>query len=168
MKFLTLFCLLFVTNCYSQELTINPYTGVAPSFAISEIDKLTFGNDSLFVHLNSGTVYSWYLLDLQNMQFEEIVSLYEESLKLIDVSIYPNPASEWLVINYSSPEPQEVQIELVDALGKTLKRFPSFMSEEGGNSVKWNFSDSNLIHTGIVFCIIRSEDQTITKSVVIK
>lgn len=62
--------------------------------------------------------YLW----VDNLNFTGIVAtkLKEEAVVLNSMSIYPNPASNFITLNFNTITPQPITIKIVDAIGKVV------------------------------------------------
>jgi len=82
---------------------------------------------------------------------------------LPDVSIYPNPASEFIMIRMMNPESQKVDAQLMTLEGKTVRQ-ENFIFEPGTGEKKFDLTG---ISKGMFLLRLTGDTGTTTKKVVI-
>jgi hypothetical protein len=102
-------------------------SGMAMSWASFSI-PFTYSNSSLpdtciIVLQASGSKpiaddYLW----VDNLNFTGIVAtkLKEEAVVLNSMTVYPNPASDFITLNFNTQAPEPITIKIVDAMGKVV------------------------------------------------
>jgi|GEM_PF-4979968 len=83
--------------------------------------------------------------------------------EMIQLTTYPNPATDQLTVDFMSPSVDRLQVRLLDAAGKTAV-------EVIENSFEGAFSESlsvKNLNPGIYYLRLDIDDQTITKQIVI-
>ena len=85
--------------------------------------------------------------------------------KSIQISVFPNPATNELFINLKSNEPQTVSLTIIDELGKKVMETKEIKSTSGEIKISENISQLN---PGIYFAILKNESEKITKQFVKK
>lgn len=104
-------------------------------------------------------------LYVDNLAFTgEVSGLKEVSQEQINLNIYPNPASDYINLNFQSTKGENCSVELRDVLGKTIKT-QTINAQEEGVSTRM---DINNIPQGIYFITLRTNSNTITKKITIK
>ncbi|MCD4682471.1 MAG: T9SS type A sorting domain-containing protein [Bacteroidales bacterium] len=78
------------------------------------------------------------------------------------VNIYPNPAENFVYLNFINFEPEEIQVLLFDIIGKPIKEFNFYSSSED------KMIDMSDIPSGIYFIRIDNHQGLITKRVIKK
>ncbi len=80
----------------------------------------------------------------------------------IDISVYPNPASDYFIIQGLPLEAQSIDIRLVNQLGQTiLKR----LAHSQSNSSDIRVESHEIIQPGFYLIQVTIDDQVITKSI---
>ena len=93
------------------------------------------------------------------------LSISETNININEVTLYPNPSKEDAIINFSLSKHSQISINITDLNGKIVS---SQMNEEataGSYSKKLELSNLN---AGTYFVKIKSDDNTVTKKLVIE
>jgi len=86
----------------------NTGTNISLSWTLGELIVPTFSNGNLTL--------------AHGFQQQLIVTAIEENLDiLVKVKVYPNPASEYITIQFEEPVDKEVAVTLIDAQGRLVK-----------------------------------------------
>lgn len=85
---------------------------------------------------------------------------------LIDVSFYPNPATDMVTFKISDNPYINLKLEIYNSLGQHMKN----IEVKGNESVKWNFTDEsgNILSTGVYTCKFVSESGAVKTVRVLK
>ena len=126
------------------------------------IETLTYRpiDGRLVVATHGNGIYQTTLNNVNNVL--AIENLDRES---IQISVFPNPASDELFINLNSNEPQTVSLTIIDELGKKVMETKEIKSTSGELKISENISQLN---PGIYFAILKNESEKITKQFVKK
>jgi len=89
--------------------------------------------------------------------FWSAVGIDEASLAN-NVSIFPNPASDFLEVNINRQNGNVVKMEIVNALGEIV-----FSSEEAGQATFARRIDCSMLATGIYFLKVEAGNETVTR-----
>ena len=139
---LTAFLLLYQPKICAQEyMRINLKNGTAISFALSDIQKLTFD-------LHTGIT--------------EQTELVKQLLKL---KAYPNPAKDHVIIEYSLIEQGDVWLEIFNSVGNTIVSKTIGLQSPGNHQYQW------LLHgvpTGLYICRIKQHNQIVSEKIIVK
>lgn len=92
---------------------------------------------------------------------------YEETLSIndlmkLDFSIYPNPSSGRVEVNFDNSLASELKIDVIDLNGRILK---TFEAENLSGNFRFNLSD---LSSGIYFVRLKSENQSGVKKLILK
>lgn len=90
-----------------------------------------------------------------------VSGLRDIELNGINLSLYPNPASEFINLNFSSLELQDYKIELTNILGKTIKS-EILKQVQGDVSCKL---DLNNIPQGVYLVSLKTKSSVITRKI---
>ncbi|MFK7972583.1 MAG: T9SS type A sorting domain-containing protein [Bacteroidia bacterium] len=96
-----------------------------------------------------------------------VVSSVEPALASDNVNIYPNPASARVYVDFSVEYGQKVEILLLDAQGREIKRFYSFPSGRSGEH-RFSFDASILVQGVYMLSIQIDRNAVATKRLVIE
>ena len=102
--------------------------------------------------------------DLGTPDFVGINENISEGL-VIDINIYPNPATSEISLDMYLKQQSDVQIDIYDLQGRMVKNIFSGQLSGGANNLNTRISD---IKQGLYFIILKAEDQTITKKLMIR
>jgi hypothetical protein len=122
-------------------LRINQSDGTVIEIAIANIQKLTFD------------------LTTATDQHPEIVK------QLLKLKVYPNPAKEQVVIDFSVEEKGEVVIEIFNISGLQLQTTNLGFQHPGNYSHKMNL---NHLSAGTYVCRIQQNNRFVTKKIIVK
>lgn len=76
--------------------------------ALSDLRKLTFSNDAMAVHYNSGQTGNVALSDISKMIFGTVSGVKNLRYTNTEILVYPNPASDYLYVK--TTDNQTIQI----------------------------------------------------------
>lgn len=97
--------------------------------------------------------------------FGGTVGIAENTITINDISIVPNPATNFLNVNYVSKNESEVLIDLIDVTGKSVIEPIRNSSHTGNNVIQ---IETTKLSKGIYFLNLKSGDLVKTKKVVIQ
>ena len=95
------------------------------------------------------------------------------SLSLLDndmlLTVYPNPAREWINIEYTMRDDAEITIEIYDLYGRLIGRPESGKQSAGHHSTRWKLIDPSgkKLKPGLYIVLSKSSGITNTKKVMI-
>ena len=93
------------------------------------------------------------------------LSISENTININEVNVYPNPSKDKVTINYSLLKHSHVTINITDLNGKIVSTQVNEEATEGSYSKKLELSGLN---AGTYFVKIKSDDQIVTKKLVIE
>lgn len=168
MKFTVLIILFMFSNLFAQVevpgLKIDLNNGSTPEFALQNIRKLTFENDSLNVYLNDGSSSQEFLDDIDKLFFEDVLitSLTENENKFLTETFelnqnYPNPFNPTTTIQYFLPTKGNVEVKVFNIKGNLVKVLFSDKQTEGSHKVKWDGKNTNgkLVSSGFYIAQVK-------------
>jgi hypothetical protein len=83
---------------------------------------------------------------------------------LTDISIFPNPADEFLNLDISLKKPEIIDITVINSSGNVVKNIAGFKAQEGVNRLKIN---SDNFQNGMYLCRVKSNTFELSKKVFI-
>jgi hypothetical protein len=116
---------------------------------------------------SDGTVIEIAIADIQKLTFDNLLSAtlqHPVVQQLLKMKLYPNPAKDYVNIDYTITEPGVVKLEIYSLDGNLV--FCSTL----GNRHKGNFSwrwQTNSVPSGTYICKIMQNQETITEKVVV-
>jgi hypothetical protein len=96
---LLLFFFSTLTIHAQNKLYIHEKGGATQSFALSEIKKMTFTEDNMFLARNEANTVSFFIKDIDYMGFQSSVNILEKQTE--NFSIYPNPVTNNLTVEHT-------------------------------------------------------------------
>jgi hypothetical protein len=122
-------------------------------------------NANVCYHLRVNTSGTAFRDQNSGITSSETVTLNAQKISGLDeVTVFPNPASSNLNLNFFITNSNTIQAEVVDMIGKTVMHH-SFTAEEGFNSQQVDISSLN---NGIYFLRVQQGDQTVVRKFVVK
>ena len=116
-KFALFLLLVWAGSMYATDLRIESLHGEARNFALSSIGKIVFEGNMLKLVDNSGEVLvSQRVADISKITFKDASSFL--SVPQADIKIYPNPASDMVMIDGLD---QPAKITLFTISGQIIK-----------------------------------------------
>jgi len=97
-------------------------SGTQTSFALGDINKLTFTSGNLTVTKKDGNSTYFALANVLNLNFSEITSSIAEIKgdKQSNMLLYPNPVVNNLQIRYESTTEENASLQIIDIQGKIV------------------------------------------------
>ena len=83
----------------------------------------------------SGTYYNLGIGIADSINITSTVSAIEDEVSSLGLSVYPNPSSGHITINFAIQKPQNIIVEIIDILGKTIftEKINQFQGEYSRN-----------------------------------
>lgn len=109
---------------------------------------------------NKGGVSYTFFLD------ENYTDIQQNSTLAIEPNVYPNPASNFVNIEFNILIPQRVIVSIFDIKGAHITNLLDTKCDSGKNNVTWNINDRK-IPNGLYFARLVTGNQVYTKKIVI-
>ena len=158
--------LLVITSTVIQaqnQLIVSLTTGQSDAFYVSNVRSIKFLNNNMIVTENNGVQSSWGIDDITDYTFKSANAIGSaESIKN-QLSIFPNPVSDQLSMEYWSIKEDKITIELVDINGKHVRSL-----FEGMHQGKHTYTWTNDLPSGMYICRVVSKYKSISKPFVIQ
>ncbi len=81
-----------------------------------------------------------YLDELQIGSKWDVTGIENAKKAKVDATVYPNPASENIQLNFDLKQQQQVNVKVVNTVGKTVKEVTMGDFQKGSNSINFNVS----------------------------
>jgi hypothetical protein len=97
--------------------------------------------------------------------FEPGAGIKDNKAVTTEVSIFPNPATDKATVNFNTVNASDVSIQVVDVTGKVVETVSLNNVAAGANSADLNIAG---FATGIYSVVVKTNDSSVTKKLVIK
>ena len=117
---------------------------------------------------SDGTVVEIAIADIQKLTFDNLVSVPLQNTvvqRLLKMKLYPNPAREFVNINYTLPADGEVTIEIFTLNGNLLITSNHGNQSAGDYNYHWQTTG---IKPGTYLCIIKQNQEIVSEKVLVK
>lgn len=164
---LFLVCLTF-NIAYGQNLIVTLNNGNTESFPVTDIQSIKFGAQEMMLYELNGTTNTWSIGDIDNYAFEGTANIDEEFQIIQEkLSIYPNPTTDKLIVNFESNLFGKITISILDINGREITQIFDGMHNEV-TQIVWTVNDQVNIIPGTYLCKIKTTTKIITKPIVIQ
>lgn len=105
-------------DAQNYSLKIKTMDGTEKEFSLSNLTKITFPNTYMNLFFQNATSESLTVSSIQSMLFTTPTGVYSSTFENV-LSVYPNPAGDYIVIKNLKTEDKQVRI--FDAAGTLVK-----------------------------------------------
>jgi hypothetical protein len=159
--------MLMLTSYMTQaqnQLTVTLTNGQTNAFNVSDIRSIKFNNNTMNITENNGSQSSWPIVDISEYSFKESNSIGQTTESSSDqFTIFPNPISDKLKMEYFSQQESKITIELLDLNGKLVRSI-----FEGMHQGKQTYTWTKDLPSGMYLCRIVSKNKNISKPFLIQ
>lgn len=160
---LVVFLLLVNFKVFSQNLVVTLINNTTQSFPISNIKSIKFQSSLMILKENNGTTTSWDITNINNYSFTSSLGIDDNVfIEKTNLTIFPNPATNLVNIQFNSNINSTIKIEIIDINGRIIDQIHNGEHLDG-QIYKWN---SN-VQKGIYYCRLMTDYKTITKPIII-
>jgi len=161
---LLLLTILSSTGINAQSVVVTLVNTTTESFSLAGIQSIKFGPGSMIIYELDGTITSWDIAQIDNYAFDGATSLNDQfKLENSTLTIFPNPATHLVNIQFTSSYNTSVTIDIIDANGKQIHHVYNG-NHQGIQAYQWNSS----VPKGIYYCRIVTDNKLITKPVIVQ
>lgn len=141
-------------------------------FTLSFIIESIAQTDTLVINLKNNQVEKIAVSQIRIIQFENVVSVDEQSLKTRNLSVKgnnPNPFNEHTTIEFEIAKPGIVEIIIYDNSGKQIQSLKCENCQAGKNALQWNCLDANnnRVQSGVYYYEVRFRDEIQSKKMIL-
>jgi hypothetical protein len=136
-----------------NSLYVIEKSGNQASIAFSDIQKLTFSAGNLSVYKTDGNADSYDLISVRCIRFKDYTTdvVPAAGKERSSAILYPNPVNGQLQISYESLGTGNVEVTIMDLLGKALIR-QNLICQRGMNHA---IISLELLSRGLYVCLIQ-------------
>jgi hypothetical protein len=131
-------------------------------------------NFDLNINFSDGTTISFPVDEIQRIEFENVTNNDDDNIQFgtqntIIMQNYPNPFNPSTIIEYSIPKTAKVNVSIFNIKGQLINELINDTQTDGTHQIIWNSTNSNKksVSSGIYFCIIRSNNLTQSKKMLL-
>ena len=123
-------------------------------------------SDILKINFVSGDVQTYVVSDLQRIEFLIQTDVFEKSDDK-SISVYPNPFTNEISIEFELDKVNDILIQIIDVLGNSVRTIENPELKSGHNTFIWNGKDDNgsELSSGIYYVIVRNDNKIFSKRV---
>ena len=114
---LLLLCGVLYVNAQT-EVTVMETNGASTTLVVSDLGKIYFSSERMYIDAGDGTVSDFAVSDIQKMTFNSLYTGINQQEHQSAVLIYPNPATNYIRI--ATDEPQTLHVRLYALTGQLL------------------------------------------------
>ena len=115
--------------------------------------------------VRTGEKQDIYIISFRNEAFEEDIRIDND----FNISIYPNPVTSTLQIEYTLTKISSVNIVVLDVMGKQVAKVLNKNQPEGVHTVSWNMNGvgGHKVGKGVYFINVTIDEQRVVKKLII-
>jgi hypothetical protein len=141
---------------FSQSLIINTIVG-SNSYSVSEINKMTYSNDSLHIYLNTNSKDSYPLSEIKNHTFTSGSSGINSISSSNYIKVFPNPTNNLINIQYNLTLQKSTCVEFSDISGRKIFKSPYMECQNGILETQFDINSILKNYKGLIFVKIIDE-----------
>ena len=137
------------------------------SFSVLWLPRAS-AQERMRVNLSDGSVIEVAIDDIRKLTFDLTTDLAKPTewvQQFLKVKTYPNPAREYLNIDYSLAAKGEVVLEIYSLGGNQLLNRTFGDQPAGQYQYRWNTTD---VPSGMYICRIRQNSQIVSEKIIVK
>ena len=156
--------ILFATG---QSIYFNFSDGNSSSYNLIDIEKITFDEDVILLHLLDGSLFSWNVSSIGNFEYDENMvgdagELLDE-MNSLNLKVYPNPASEFISLSYYLSKDDALHFEIYDHNGRLFSEKNVGPKTLGEHQEQIFIGD---LPSGSYLLKVKGREWTITKKII--
>jgi hypothetical protein len=170
-----LYSILFVfifslTGLHAQDLYIQFISGTSISYGLATVDRITFSNFDMQVHLSGGLTQNYSINSIRYYNYTPTITstptiINQETKVIQGFKIYPNPSTEQVNLEYELKKNTKVSISIYNSTGQQV-HYQENIANVGQHQELLNIKTIGL-QTGIYFVELNtSEEQFVQKLIV--
>lgn len=140
---------------------------IFPSFSVSQI--------YLNIKNKDGTNYSFNVIDIQKITFQNLTNVIDQEKLDNAVSIfklmqnYPNPFNPSTRIDYQIPEAGNVSVKIYNSVGEIVKILDNGLKDAGYYNVVWDGKNdlNESVASGVYICQVIFNQNVLTKKIML-
>ena len=134
---LTISLLCSISNAQQEQIIFQFTDNSQQVFALEEVQKMDFSPTQLRLHQLDGTILSWDFDFIDHYRYDISTNTNEISSKLSVpvMTVFPNPASDVLTIQYELMNKQDAELSIVSLDGRVIEKRRLSSAQKGSLQV---------------------------------
>jgi hypothetical protein len=171
--FLMLMVISSSTGLFGQNVHFNFTDGTTQSFALQDVRNITFSAAVMNLNLNGGTTLSWNVSTIGHYTYDDLLVSVEnttENLGQTALTVYPNPSSGHLTLEYVLEAETSVIIDILDLQGRIVKQLLRTTQAIGPQKVQWDGLNQagNVVASGTYLCRLNTPKVQMSRTIIIQ
>ncbi len=172
-KILLIIVMLYYFTCINaQNLNLETNTGIISTYALADIQKITFSSLDVITQLSNGNIETAPFTDVKHLYFSDIVvtSISGKSKPInLTLALNPNPVNDYLKISFFTEQLGRALIEIYDLQGNLIKSDNQNIGLAGKQSISVSMNNANgsKITNGFYFLKFTNNGNSVVKPLVI-
>lgn len=155
----------FVQGAWAQYVNVHLTDSTVYSYALADISTITHQENLFEINFVSGDTLDWNFSVVDFITYEEWTADVPEFAGFdIDFTVYPNPSSGPITVEYRFPENERIQIQLFDLNGRMVSTL--FDGRTNGLSNKVSY-DGSFLASGPYLCVLTTRKNVVSKLMIL-
>jgi hypothetical protein len=164
----------FDNNIYENGDLIQFTPELFPGEMFLDEDGLFYGTPENYYN---GVNLEFVVTDYNNIPVRRILPFYSwyagtdeiSNQKIQPIRIFPNPASDFITIEFELVDNSFVTIDIIDQSGKKLSTIANKQFNAGNHQIYWNtlISGTHLLKNGVYYCSVKTDTYRETEKFVV-
>lgn len=143
----------------AQTVRLTEKNGNSTQIAMSNLRSVSFSAGNLLLNLKTGSPVSYEISNVQSLKFLPQTLDSKSMQQNTAFSLYPNPATDYITLDFSAKKSENVMVEIVNLQGSVFYR-----NLFGSASIISHSVNLSALQAGMYFCrfICANEVSTIS------
>jgi len=144
----------------AQHMYVLETNATQTPYTLGEIRSMTFAAGNVLIHETTGNTHTYAMSDIRYINFD-ITSLVENhELHAHNFSLFPNPAQDYLNIDYQDKNGETLHLVIYDMHGRIVY---NETINTGAEVLRVNISN---LQKGMYLCRLYNENSSIIKKII--
>ncbi len=138
------------------------------SFPIATVRSISFDSGDMQLNLLAGTTLAWPIVDIWSYAFSPLTTSVGDGAVAGMLEIFPNPASEQVIIRFGGLPGVHYTVDIFDASGRLVARLFDGEATAGTTQVMLDPRAQGMATSGLYVCRVTSADGVRTSPIMIQ